>query len=84
MLEHASSRLADEIGQTIEIAIAMSGSNRRLELSGLDERIGRVCAAALDLPYADGQRFRLRLMALLDRLVALEALVEPQLPSENG
>ncbi len=39
--------------------------SRAVDLSGLDDQVGRLCAALLDLPAADGEPLRRSLQALL-------------------
>jgi hypothetical protein len=65
------------------LARAMLEASRTVDLTGLDDGIGRLCAAALDLPPAEGRQLRPTLEALrcelerLDALLARSALSRP-------
>ncbi len=58
-------------------ATALAESRRRLDLAGLDNEIGRLCAYALDLPAESGRLFRPELIALAERLEALGRALRP-------
>ncbi len=60
---------------TLRVARVLAQSQRRIDLAGLDEEIGRLCAAALDLPPTEGQAMRPRLASVLAELDALSACV---------
>jgi hypothetical protein len=64
---------ADGATATLRLAAALATAGRAIDLGGLDNEIGRLCAGLLDLPPEAGRRMRPRLIALLaelDRLVA--------------
>jgi hypothetical protein len=58
---------------TLRMARALAQSRRSIDLTGLDQEIGRLCAAALDLPLAQGQAMRPLLASVLAELDALTA-----------
>lgn len=63
---------------TVRTARALAEGRRRIDLAGLDDMVGRICARALDLPPAAGRKLRPRLIALDDELRRLgEALAPP-------
>ena len=66
-LEAASEALV----RTLRLAGALVRSRRAVDLAGLEDWVGRLCARALDLPYADGQVLRPRFVAVLVELDAL-------------
>ena len=60
---------------TLQVARALAQSRRSIDLAGLDQEIGRLCAAALDLPAAQGRAMRPLLVDVLAELDALAACV---------
>jgi hypothetical protein len=69
--------LAGQVAGTLRLAAALAQGGRRLDLTGLDRMVGRLCAQALDLPPAEGRMLRLRLIALLGELDALGVRLAP-------
>jgi hypothetical protein len=65
---------------TLQVARALAQSRRSIDLTGLDHEIGRLCAASLDLPAAQGRAMRPLLFSVLAELDALSACVaaEPE------
>jgi hypothetical protein len=62
---------ADEVAGTLRVAAALVASGRRVDLTGLDGDIGRLCGSLLDLPTDMGRTMRALLIGLLadlDRL----------------
>ncbi len=57
----------------LRLAEGIATAGRKVDLAGLDDRLGRICAQALDLPPAEGARLRAELVALLGDLDALAA-----------
>lgn len=66
-------RLLEQFGGVVRLARVLAAARRPLDLAGLDELAGRLCAAALDLPPEQGRTLRPALAALLDELDALAA-----------
>ena len=69
--------LADELLHTIRIACALAESNRRVDLDGLEHRVGALCAQALDLPPKDRCQIRVQLIGLSKALGQLARLLAP-------
>ena len=80
----AASPLAEQVAcqartliGTLRTALALVSACREVDLVGLDNEVGRMCAAALDLPREEGLTLRpllAELLAEVDRLcLALEA-----------
>jgi hypothetical protein len=67
---------------TLQVARALAQSRRSIDLAGLDQEIGRLCAASLDLPAAQGRAMRPLLFSVLAELDALSACMVAQ--SEDG
>ncbi len=55
----------------LRLAEGIAAAGRKVDLTGLDDRLGRICAQALDLPPAEGAGVRAELVALLGDLDAL-------------
>ena len=65
--------LASRLLRTIGVARALVRSGRTLNLDGMDDGVGLLCAQALDLPPADGQAMLPQLrdvLASVDELTA--------------
>lgn len=73
----ACSAMAQSAGQTLEMSLTLARSGRAIDLAGLDNWIGRLTAAALDLEPADGRRMQPTLSGLLRSLDALEREIGP-------
>jgi len=67
--------LAEALIGTLRMARALAQSRRSIDLTGLEQEIGRLCAASLDLPPAEGQAMRPKLAMVLMELDALSASV---------
>ncbi len=65
--------LAEALVGTLRVAHALAQARRSVDLAGLDQDIGRLCAAALDLPTAEGQAMRGTLATVQAELDALSA-----------
>jgi hypothetical protein len=57
--------LAQELASTIGIACALVETGRTVELTGLDGRVGLLCAKTLDLPPVEGRKLLGYLIGLL-------------------
>lgn len=74
---------AAAITGTLRMAHLLARSRRRIDLAGLDQEIGRLCAASFDLPPAEGRAMRPLLatvLAELDRLSACAAALAEDTP----
>ena len=71
-------QLADAVGRVVMLARALAGQGRAVELAGLDQQVGLLCARALDLPPAHGRALRPRLMGLRAELDGLAATLGEQ------
>ncbi len=72
----AVAALADDIGQSLAVARVLARQGRELALTGLDQRIGMLCAQTLDLGPGPARALRPRLAALLAGLDALHDLLD--------
>lgn len=64
---------ADSVRTVLRLARGMVQSGRRVDLTGLDAMVGRLCAGSLDLPPDDGRRMGRVLAELLVEIDALHA-----------
>jgi len=64
--------MAEAACGTLRMARALVESRRHVDLAGLQDAIGRLCAASLDLPPEQGRAMRPQLAAVLAELDALE------------
>ena len=69
--------LADGIGSTLRMARALAEAKRPIDLSGLDNLIGMLCARTLDLPLDEGRQLRGRLIELHDEINDLAGRLTP-------
>jgi len=68
----------DDLLKTIAVATAPTKSGRRVDLAGLDQSVGVLCAKTLDLMPDEGRKLRASLLDLLRALDALIAAVPPK------
>jgi hypothetical protein len=73
--------LADALSATLRVALALRRAGRAIDLTGLDDDLGRLCAGALDLPPPRGRLLRARLMTLRAELDVLAASLAPPVPT---
>lgn len=70
------------VTQSLSVARGLVEAGRAVDLAGLEDQVGLVCAKALDLQPAEGRLIRGVLVALLARAEALSvALRRAQMPS---
>jgi len=62
---------------TLGVAAALAADGRRVDLTGLEAEMGRLCAASLVAPQAMLPALRGRLAALLRRVDSLAARLAP-------
>ena len=73
--------LAEQVQRIVAIARALAGSGRRVDLSGLDEAAGLLCAKTLDLPLDQGRLARPQLAAILAELDLLGTTLRADAPA---
>ena len=76
----AAEQAAEGVAGLLRLARGMLDGGRRVQLDGLDQMVGRLCARCLDLPPEEGRALRPRLAALLVEIDALHALLAPPKP----
>jgi hypothetical protein len=70
---------ARALAGTVQVACALVEGRRGVDLTGLERHVGRLCAAALDLPPAEGREVRPLLAALLVEIDHLQACLAGQI-----
>ena len=70
--------MANDLERTVVIAGALLQYGRSIDLTGLDNGVGLLCAKSLDLPPGQGRAVRARLTSLLAALNQLEQLLHAQ------
>jgi hypothetical protein len=73
-------QLADELLKIVGIAHELVEAGGTVDLTGLDRRIGLLCAKSLDLPPDEGRRVRPRLIALSGSMEALSRALTARAP----
>ena len=68
---HELRAFADGVTQTLGVARGLIEAGRYVDLSGLEDQVGLLCAKALDLAPAEGRAMRTDLVGVLARLDAL-------------
>jgi hypothetical protein len=72
--------LADELLKIVSIAHELVEAGGTVDLTGLDRRVGLLCAKSLDLPPDDGRGVRPRLIALSGSMEALSRALTARAP----
>ncbi len=65
---------------TLRVAAGLVRSGRPIDLAGLQEQVGVLCAQALDLPHGEGRAAIPALNALGSELAGLEAALRDNSP----
>ncbi len=65
--------LASRLSRTIGLAHALAQNGRTVDLTGLEDGIGMLCAQTLDLPTPDGRAMLPLLYDVLSQVNALSA-----------
>lgn len=65
----------------LRVAEVLAREGREIDLSGLEERVGRLCAGVLDLPPESGRGLRAELALLLGDVDTLAALLRSRPPA---
>ena len=65
--------LASRLSRTIGIARALAQNGRTVDLTGLDDGVGMLCAQALDLPTPEGRALLPLLADVLQQVNTLTA-----------
>ncbi len=69
----AISSMAEGMLHSLRLARALAGQGRPVELDGMQDSVGLLCAKALDLKPDEGRILRVALVALRDEVDQLSA-----------
>ena len=72
--------LGARLSNTIGLARALARNGRTVDLAGLEDGIGMLCAQALDLPGQDGRALLPLLTELLAQVDTLDAALQGAAP----
>jgi len=70
-------QLADAVARVVMLARALASQGRVVDLAGLDQQVGLLCARALDLQPVQGRAVRPRLLGLQAELESLAGALCP-------
>lgn len=76
----AALAVAEGFRQSLRLARALAGQNRPVELAGMQDTVGLLCAKALDLEPNEGRVLRVALIALQGELDQLSATLRAAAP----
>lgn len=76
----AVSAMAEGLLQSFRLARALAGRGRPVELDGMQDSVGLLCAKALDLEPGEGRVLRVALIALREELDQLSATLRAAAP----
>jgi len=76
----AAEQDGEAVRALLRLARGIAASGRHVDLRGLDDMVGRLCARCLDLPPADGRRMALLLTELHVEINALNATMATEPP----
>lgn len=72
--------MAEGLRQSLRLARALAGRERPVDLAGVQDSMGLICAKALDLPPGDGRAARVVLIALREELDQLSTVLRSVTP----
>jgi len=78
--EQRVNELALRVTRTLGVARALAERGRRLDLAGIEDGIGILCAQTLDLPTQDARCMLPVLREVLAQLNALSAAIQREAP----
>lgn len=81
--EERLTELAVRLSRTLAIARALIQGGRTIDLTGIDDAIGVLCAQTLDLPDGEARRVLPALRAVQTEVDLLSAMLRHQ-PAQHG
>ena len=76
----ALSTMAEGLLQSLRLARVLAGQGRPVELDGMQDSVGLLCAKAIDLTPNEGHALRVGLIALREELDQLSATLRSSAP----
>ena len=81
--ERRVEELAVRVSRTLGVAHALAKRGRQLDLAGIEDGIGILCAQTLDLPNADARCMLPVLREVLSQLDSLSATLQREAPRRD-
>jgi hypothetical protein len=75
---------ADELAKIVGVAKTLVEAGHMIDLTGLTDQVGLLCATSLDLPPEEGRRIRPRLIALSGSFEALVSALQKAAPCSSA
>jgi len=75
--------LAEELAKVVGVACELVIAGRAIDLTGLTDQVGLLCAKSLDLPTDAGRGVRPRLIALSGSMEALSRALQKAAPCSS-
>jgi len=75
---------ADELTNVLTVAMSFLEAGRSIDLTGLNDQVGLLCAKSLDLPPDEGRRVRPRLIVLSASIEALSRALQKTAPCSSA
>ncbi len=72
--------MAEGLLHSLRLARALAGQDRPVELDGMQDSVGLLCAKALDLKPDEGRTLRVALVALRDEVDQLSTTLRGSVP----
>ena len=72
---------SERLGRTLGLARALAQNDRRVDLSGIEDGIGLLCAQTMDLPREEGRAMLPYLFELLGQLDSLRSVLSAMPPN---
>ena len=76
--------LSDELMNVLNVAKSLLEAGHSIDLTGLNDQVGLLCAKSLDLPPDDGRRVRPRLIVLSASIEALSRALQKAAPCSSA
>ena len=76
--------LAEDLTNVVGVARTLVESGRLIDLTGLTDQVGLLCATALDLQPDEGRRMRPKLIALSESFEALMRALQKAAPCSSA
>lgn len=72
--------LFETVRATVSMAAKLAACGHRMDVTGLDQTVGALCAKALDLPTPEARAARIHLIELLGEIDLLDSALRPKNP----
>ncbi len=76
--------LTDELVNVLNVAKSLLEAGHSIDLTGLNDQVGLLCAKSLDLPPDEGRRVRPRLIVLSGSIEALSRALQKAAPCSSA